>query len=95
MTHDSTSTKLITAHSPRATWRAGARANGQTNVVARVYPKAGHGVGCRAPNLPIPAELEIGPNTFQAGGGTPPANASGAETSWPTFLTFLATLPRR
>jgi dienelactone hydrolase len=74
---------------------ATARANGQTNVVGRVYPKAGHGAGCRVPNLPIPTEFETAPNTLLATGGTRAANARAAETSWPAFLDFLATLPHR
>jgi dienelactone hydrolase len=77
------------------TLAAAARANGQTNVVARVYPNAGHGVGCRVPNLPIPAEFQISPTTTEEVGGTPAANAEAASLAWPILLRFLAALPAR
>jgi dienelactone hydrolase len=72
-----------------------ARANGQTNVVAHVYPNAGHGVGCRIPNIPIPAEYQLSPTTTEEAGGTPAANAQAAAVTWPLLLRFLASLPAR
>ena len=66
-----------------------AHAHGRTNVTGRIYPNAGHGVGCRQPNLPTPSELEIAPNTFLAIGGTSAANSEAAGASWPNLLRFL------
>jgi dienelactone hydrolase len=66
-----------------------AHSHGRTNVVGRVYPKAGHGVGCRQPNLPIPSEVEESPGTFLSLGGTPAANAEAATAAWPVLLRFL------
>jgi len=72
-----------------------ARANGQTNVVAHVYPAAGHGVGCRTPNVPIPSAFQLGPSTESEAGGTPAANALAAQVTWPLFMQFLRDLPAR
>jgi dienelactone hydrolase len=69
-----------------------ARAHGRTNVTGRIYPEAGHGVGCRQPNLPVPSELEISPRTFLSLGGTPTANARAAASTWPALLRFLNSL---
>lgn len=66
-----------------------ARTHGRTNVVGHVYPNAGHGVGCRQPNLPFPSEVEISPRTFESLGGTPTANAEAAAVTWPNLLRFL------
>jgi dienelactone hydrolase len=66
-----------------------AHAHGRTNVTGRIYPNAGHGAGCRQPNLPVPSELEIAHNTFLAIGGTSAANSETAAASWPNLLRFL------
>jgi dienelactone hydrolase len=71
-----------------------ARSHGRANVAGRVYPNAGHGVGCRTPNLPAPTELPVAPNTYLEIGGTSAANAQAAAASWPRLLRFLATLPK-
>jgi dienelactone hydrolase len=66
-----------------------AHSHGRTNVVGRVYPNAGHGVGCRQPNLPIPSEVEESPGMFLSLGGTSAANAEAAAAAWPVLLRFL------
>jgi dienelactone hydrolase len=69
-----------------------ARSHGRTNVAGRVYPNAGHGVGCRQPNLPVASEIEVSPRTFLSLGGTPAANAEAAASTWPSLLHVLAAL---
>jgi dienelactone hydrolase len=69
-----------------------AHAHGRTNVTGRVYPNAGHGVGCRQPNLPAPAQFEIAPHTFLSLGGTSTANSEAAAVTWPNQLRFLNSL---
>jgi dienelactone hydrolase len=69
-----------------------AHAHGRTNVTGRVYPNAGHGVGCRQPNLPAPAEFEVSPHTFLSLGGTSAANSEAAASTWPNLLRFLNSL---
>ncbi len=69
-----------------------AHAHGRTNVTGRIYPNAGHGVGCRQPNLPAPAELEVSPHTFLSLGGTSAANSEAAVSTWPNLLRFLNSL---
>jgi dienelactone hydrolase len=69
-----------------------ARAHGRTNVTGIVYPNAGHGVGCRIPNLPAPTELEVSPGTFLALGGTSQANSQAAAASWAARLRLIASV---
>ena len=70
-----------------------ARAYGRSDVVGRIYPKAGHGIGCVAANLPLAGALTDGSFTYELG-GTRAANERVAAASWPLVLRFLATLPR-
>jgi dienelactone hydrolase len=67
-----------------------AHANGRTNVTGKIYPNAGHGVGCRIPNIPAPTEFEISAGTFLALGGTAAANSAAAAASWPARLRLIA-----
>jgi dienelactone hydrolase len=67
-----------------------ARANGRTNVTGRVYPNAGHGVGCRIPNVPAASEVEVSPRTVLSLGGTSAANSQAADASWPALLRIVA-----
>ena len=69
-----------------------ARTRGKTNVVARIYPGAGHGAGCLLPNVPLSGTIQVGPSTYAPLGGTPAANEASAASSWPLLLHFLATL---
>jgi dienelactone hydrolase len=66
-----------------------AHSHGRSNVTGRIYPNAGHGVGCRQPNLPAPAEFEVAPNTFSSLGGTAASNSEAAISTWPNLLRFL------
>lgn len=66
-----------------------AHAHGRSNVTGTVYPDAGHGVGCRIPNLPAPTELEVSPGTFLALGGTSAANSQAAEATWAARLRLI------
>jgi dienelactone hydrolase len=66
-----------------------AHAHGRSNVTGRIYPNAGHGVGCRQPNVPAPAEFEVAPNTFSSLGGTSASNSEAAILTWPNLLHFL------
>jgi uncharacterized protein len=68
---------------------ARARAHGRADIVGRVYPDAGHGVGCRIPNIPVGDEV---PGTNVYAGGTPATNAAAAVATWPLVLGFLRTL---
>ena len=68
---------------------ARARAHGRTDIVGHVYADAGHGVGCRVPNLPVGDEV---PGTNVYAGGTPATNAAAAVATWPLVLRFLRTL---
>jgi dienelactone hydrolase len=45
----------------------------KTNVVARIYPGAGHGAGCLLPNVPLSGTIQIGANAYAPLGGTPAA----------------------
>jgi dienelactone hydrolase len=67
-----------------------AHAHGRTNVTGKIYPNAGHGVGCRIPNIPAPTEFEVAPGTFLALGGTTAANSEAAAASWPARLRLIA-----
>ena len=69
-----------------------ARTHGRTNVTGKIYPNAGHGVGCRIPNLPAPTELEVSPGTFVALGGTSAANSEAAAATWAARLRFIASV---
>ena len=69
-----------------------AHAHGRTNVTGKIYPNAGHGVGCRIPNLPAPTELEVSPGTFVALGGTSAANSEAAAATWAARLRFIASV---
>jgi dienelactone hydrolase len=66
-----------------------AHSHGRSNVTGRIYPNAGHGVGCRQPNLPAPAEFEVAPNTFSSLGGTAASNSEAAISTWTNLLRFL------
>jgi dienelactone hydrolase len=70
-----------------------ARSYGRRDVVGRVYPNAGHGIGCIVPNVPLVDALRIGPSTYIALGGTPASNEQAAARSWPHVSRFLSTLP--
>jgi dienelactone hydrolase len=67
-----------------------ARAHGRTNVSGRVYPNAGHGAGCRIPNIPAPSEAQLSPGTVLSLGGTSAANSQAAVNSWPALLRLVA-----
>jgi dienelactone hydrolase len=66
-----------------------ARAHGRHDIVGHIYPDAGHGVGCRVPNIPVGDEV---PGTNVWAGGTPETNASAAVATWPLMLRFLRNL---
>lgn len=68
---------------------ARARSHGRDDVVAVVYPNAGHGV-IGIPNLPAPGMVEIGKQTTLELGGTPAANAAAHLDSWRRILRYLA-----
>jgi dienelactone hydrolase len=70
-----------------------ARDHGRRDVVGRIYPRAGHGIGCLLPNVPLPGQIQVGPSTYIATGGTPAADERAAAKSWPLLLRFLSTLP--
>jgi dienelactone hydrolase len=67
-----------------------AHAHGHPNVVGIVYPGAGHGVGCRIPDIPAPSEVEISPGSYLELGGTPAANSQAAVSSWNARLRLIA-----
>jgi dienelactone hydrolase len=67
-----------------------AHAHGRANVIGKVYPFAGHGVGCRIPNIPAAAEAEVSVGTFLTLGGTAAANSEAAAASWPARLRLIA-----
>jgi dienelactone hydrolase len=67
-----------------------AHAHGRANVIGKVYPFAGHGVGCRIPNIPAAAEAEVSAGTFLTLGGTSAANSEAAAASWPARLRLIA-----
>jgi dienelactone hydrolase len=67
-----------------------ARAHGRANVSGRIYARAGHGAGCRIPNVPSPSEVQVSPGTVAALGGTTAANSQAAEVSWPALLRLVA-----
>ena len=71
-----------------------AHAHGRANVTGRIYPDAGHGVGCRIPNIPAPTEVETSAGTFVALGGTQTANSRAAATSWSERLKLIASAGR-
>jgi dienelactone hydrolase len=72
-----------------------ARSHGRRDVVGRVYPQAGHGIGCIVPNVPLANAVRIGPSTYVATGGTPSSNEQAAARSWPLVPKFLSNLPRK
>jgi dienelactone hydrolase len=69
-----------------------ARTQHETNVSGRIFPNAGHGAGCVAPNVPAPGVAETSPGTFLSLGGTPAGNALAAVSAWPALLRFLNAL---
>ena len=74
-----------------------ARTYGRTDIVGRIYPKAGHSVGCDVPNVP-PSQVVVAKDGFGRRvvlytGGTRVANALAAAASWPLVPRFLRTLP--
>jgi len=66
-----------------------AHASGRANGVGEVSPSAGHGVGCRIPNIPAEAEAKVSAGTFLTLGGAPAANSEAAAT-WPARLRLIA-----
>jgi dienelactone hydrolase len=71
-----------------------AREHGRKDIVVRVFPNAGHGVGCAVPNEPFVGQMEytVAPSTYIDRGGTLAANEQAAAASWPLVLRFLRTL---
>jgi dienelactone hydrolase len=74
-----------------------ARTYGRTDIVGRIYPKAGHGVGCDLPNVP-PSQVVVTKDGFGRRvvlytGGTRVANALAAEASVQLVPRFLRMLP--
>jgi dienelactone hydrolase len=66
------------------------RSHGRLDIVAQIYPRAGHGVGCLTPNIPLSSTILVGPGAYADRGGTPAANEASAAASWPILLRFLA-----
>ena len=71
-----------------------ARAYGVNDVTGKIYPAAGHGIGCITPNVPLTGEIQIGPSSYAETGGTPAANELAAAASWPLVLRLLRSLSR-
>jgi dienelactone hydrolase len=71
---------------------ARARAHGRDNVVGRIYPNAGHGVGCGIPNLPGADAIPTTAGTSVWTGGTPAANSAAAAAAWPLALRYFGKL---
>jgi dienelactone hydrolase len=67
------------------------RSHGRLDIVARIYPSAGHGTGCLLPNIPLSATVLVGTGAYADIGGTPAANEAAAASGWPILLHFLAT----
>jgi dienelactone hydrolase len=83
-------------------WRSGfyvteiaqrAREHGRPDIVGRIYPKAGHGVGFGIPNIPISGRVIRVGSIYVGIGGTPAANARAWAASWPLVLRFIRTMP--
>jgi dienelactone hydrolase len=70
-----------------------ARAHGRPDIVGRVYPDAGHGVGYGIPNLPVYGHVIKLGNHYIGIGGTPGANVRAWAASWPLVLRFIRTMP--
>jgi dienelactone hydrolase len=70
-----------------------AHAHGRPDIIGRLYPRAGHGVGWSVPNLPV-VQATIGRNLYLPLGGSPLANAQAYAAAWSVLLRFIATLPR-
>jgi dienelactone hydrolase len=73
-----------------------AHAHGRSDIVGKVYAKAGHGIGSKIPNIPFPEHVTfpIGPGVSLVAGGTAAGNEQAAAASWPLVLRFLARLRR-
>jgi dienelactone hydrolase len=69
-----------------------AHEHGRRDIVGRVYPSAGHGVGCIFPNTPV-GSIQTGRKVVVPIGGTRAGNAQARRTSWPLALRFMRTLP--
>lgn len=67
--------------------------HGRRNIVGVIYPKAGHGVGLTAPNLPDGPWLTAHGTRFLSVGGTLAANERARAAGWKASLRFLGTLP--
>ena len=67
--------------------------HGRHNVVVRVYPDAGVGVGFGIPNLPTYGRVIKLGNHYIGVGGTPGANVRAWAASWPLVLRFVRTMP--
>jgi dienelactone hydrolase len=83
-------------------WRSGffvteivqrAREHGRPDIVGRIYPKAGHGVGFAIPNVPISGRVIKVGSVYLGIGGTLGANARAWASSWPLVLRFIRTMP--
>ncbi len=70
---------------------ARARRYGRNDVVGHIYAKAGHGVGCAVPYLPL-RSINFGRTSWLPFGGTQASNARARAASWPLLLRFVATL---
>jgi dienelactone hydrolase len=68
-----------------------AREHGRPDIVGRIYPTAGHGVGWAVPNMPV-VQVKIGREYIPLG-GSPAGNARGYAAAWSVLLRFLETLP--
>jgi dienelactone hydrolase len=64
-------------------------ANGKHDATVLDYPRAGHGVGAIVPNLPTHPIVNSRYGTLDLG-GTPAADETARENSWPKLLNFLA-----
>lgn len=83
-------------------WRSGfyvkeivqrAREHGRPDILGRIYPKAGHGVGFGIPNVPIYGRVIKVGSVYLGIGGTPEANVRAWGSSWPLVLRFIRTMP--
>ena len=71
-----------------------ARRYGRHDIVGRIFPRAGHGLGHAVPNLPVVPSLTIGGTSFSWAGGTIAANEQAGAAAWRDELRFLAALAR-
>ncbi len=70
-----------------------AHEHGRNDIMGRIYPDAGHGVGFGIPNLPAYGRVIKLGNHYIGVGGTTGANVRAWAASWPLVLRFVRTMP--